>query len=109
LNPQLRDILQREAAAQYEREELYWVDVERFPGEPEDRHSSRFTEPAVRTVLEAFQREYGNLVPLRSRRHEASPLPENVRRNLDSLGYVDSTAGADFPEPAIVLPPPRAG
>jgi hypothetical protein len=109
LGAELREILHREAAAQYAREELRWIDVERFPAEPEERHASRFTDPEVRAAHEAFRREYAALVARRSRRREGSPVPENVRRNLESLGYVDTTAAAAFPEPDVVLPPPREG
>ena len=100
--------LRREAAAQYEREQLAWIDVGRFPGEPDERALSGFTDPTARTALARFQQEYATLVARRHRRHENSPLPENIRRNLESLGYVDAAPGPAFSEPDVVLPPPRS-
>jgi hypothetical protein len=105
--PAVRDVLQREAAAQYAREEVRWIDVARFPEERDEQHSTAFTDPAARAALERFAREYATLAARRSRRHESSPLPENVRRNLESLGYVDPSPGPVFPEPDVSLPPPR--
>jgi len=96
-----------EAAAQYEREQLRWIDVERFPEERDEQHSTRFTDPAVRSALDEFRRQYAALVPLR--RPRTWPLPENVRLRLQSLGYVDSGLGPAFPEPDSVLPPPGEG
>jgi arylsulfatase A-like enzyme len=105
--PALKAALQKEAAAQYEREELRWIDLERFPTERDDEHSTGFTDAAARAALDAFRREYTALAGSR-RRHE-SPLPENVRLRLESLGYVDTRSGPEFPEPDVVLPPPRSG
>jgi arylsulfatase A-like enzyme len=105
----LEAILRSEADAQYARERLRWIDVERFPTEPEEQHSTRFADDGVRAVHADFRREYAGLLRLRSRARQGSPLPENIRRNLESLGYVDATATALFPEPDVVLPPPREG
>jgi len=58
-------------------------------------------------VSQAFRREYAELANLR-RRH-TSPLPLNVRLKLESLGYVDRASGPAFPEPDVLLPPPREG
>ena len=38
--PALKAALQKEAAAQYEREDLRWIDLERFPTERDDAHST---------------------------------------------------------------------
>jgi arylsulfatase A-like enzyme len=105
--PELRAVFEGEAARQYEAEQLGWIDVERFPDEPENQHSTAFTDAAARAALDAFRRQYEALVGFRGRRE--SPLPENVRLRLESLGYVQKASGPDFPEPDVVLPPPRAG
>jgi len=105
--PDVKAAFHAEAAAQYAREQLRWIDVQRAPGEPDDGHSTRFTEPPVRAALDAFRREYTELASLR-RRH-TSPLPLNVRLKLESLGYVDRASGPAFPEPDVLLPPPREG
>jgi hypothetical protein len=105
--PELRTVFQGEAARQYEAEQLDWIDVDRFASEPGDRHSTQFADAAARAALEAFRRQYETVVGFRGR-HE-SPLPENVRLRLESLGYVQKASGPDFPEPDVVLPPPRAG
>ena len=105
--PDVKAAFQAEAAAQYAREEVRWIDVQRAPGEPGDGHSKRFTDPSVRAALDAFRRDYTELATLR-RRH-TSPLPLNVRLKLESLGYVDRASGPAFPEPDVLLPPPREG
>jgi hypothetical protein len=103
--PELRAMFQAEAARQYDAEQIVWVDVERFANEPADRHSSDFTDQRARAALDLFRRQYETIVAARSR-HE-SPLPENVRLRLESLGYVQKSSGPEFPEPDVVLPPPR--
>ncbi len=107
VSPDMKAAFQREAAAQYGREQVEWIDLARSPDEPADAYSAEFTGASAQAALAAFGREYGALVPLR-RRHEA-PVPENVRARLESLGYVDTRSGPEFPEPDVVLPPPRAG
>jgi arylsulfatase A-like enzyme len=102
---ELRTLFQAEAARQYDTEQIVWVDVERFPHEPVDRHSSDFTDQRAGAALDLFRRQYATIVAARSR-HE-SPLPENVRLRLESLGYVQKSSGPEFPEPDVVLPPPR--
>jgi len=104
--PALAAVFAQEAAAQYGREQLRWIDVARFPDERDGAHSTAFADPAPRAALGAFRAEYEALVGLR--RHRTSPLPESVRRNLESLGYVDRGPGPAFPEPDVVLPPPGA-
>jgi arylsulfatase A-like enzyme len=93
-----------EAANQYAREDLRWIDVDRFPAEPDAERSGDFGDPTARRALDGFRREYAGLLGFRSRR--TSPLPENVRARLESLGYVQDPGGAEFPEPDVVLPPP---
>lgn len=105
----LKTVLQREAAAQYEREDIRWIDVARAPAEPEAEESTAFGPPAPRAALDAFRRAYAALASGRSRRHHGSPVPENVRLRLESLGYVDTGSGPEFPEPDVLLPPPGAG
>jgi arylsulfatase A-like enzyme len=107
--PELQAVFQREAAAQRQREQLSWIDVERFPDEPEAQQSTVFTDPGARAALDAFRAEYAALLPLRSHPHDATPLPENVRQALQNLGYVPPSGGPSFPEPDAVLPPPGNG
>src|SRR5439155_832410 len=76
-------------------------------GAPGDGHSMRFPDPSVRAALAAFRGEDTELATLR-RRH-TSPLPLNVRLKLESVGYVDRASGPAFPEPDVLLPPPREG
>jgi arylsulfatase A-like enzyme len=104
--PELGALFQAEAARQYDAEQTVWIDLERFANEPPEGHSTDFTKPEARAALDAFRRQYQTIVAARSR-HE-SPLPENVRLRLESLGYVQkSSSGPEFPEPDVVLPPPR--
>jgi arylsulfatase A-like enzyme len=99
----LKQVFDREAASQYAREELEWIDVERFANEDRSHVADRFTDPGARDALDAFRRQYTDLVA--RRRRQTSALPQNVRVKLESLGYVDRS-GPEFPEPDVVLPPP---
>jgi arylsulfatase A-like enzyme len=103
--PALRPAFDAEAARQYDREELSWIDIDRLPGEPDAARSAEFAAPGPRAVLDAFRSRYATLAGLRAR--HVSPLPENVRLRLESLGYVQHAGGPEFPEPDVVLPPPR--
>jgi len=99
----LRAEFEHEAARQYAREDLGWVDVEHSSAGADDARMTDFKPPAARATLDEFRREYVALAG--KRRHAVSPLPENVRRQVESLGYV-TASGAAFPEPDVVLPPP---
>jgi arylsulfatase A-like enzyme len=104
LSPELQTLLQQEAGTQYAREELTWIDVAKFPDEPAERQSADFGDPAAQAALGAFQRTYAASV--RPAESNTSPLPANVRRSLESLGYLKRAAGPTFPEPDVRLPPP---
>ena len=114
LSADLAAILRPAADAEYRREDLRWIDLARDPAEPADRASTDFADPAARAALDAFRRAYEEL-RRRTEYRPSSPLPQNVRRQLESLGYVEplsedaaDTGGPAFPEPDIVLPPPGA-
>ena len=100
----VRAAFQREAAAQYAREDLRWLDVARFPAEPPDRASTELGDAAAHAALDGFRRQYTALAA--RRRRQTSPLPDTVRLRLESLGYVDTRAGPQYSEPDAVLPPP---
>jgi hypothetical protein len=100
-------VLHTETAAQHDREQLKWIDVERFPDEREADYSTSFTDPAARAALDAFRLQYAAAADLRSPLHGPTPMPDNVRNALQGLGYLDSTSGPSFPEPDVRLPPPR--
>lgn len=109
LAPSVKAVLRQEAAAQHERELLKWIDVERFPDERDEHYSTAFTDPASRAALDAFRQEYATLAGLRGSPHSAPPLPDGVRNALEGLGYLDAASGPSFPEPNVLLPPPRDG
>ena len=109
LAPSVQAVLHPEAVAQHDREELRWIDVERFPDERDEHYSTSFTDPAARAALDAFRTEYAALAGLRSLPHAVTPLPDHVRNALQGLGYVDPAAGPLFPEPDVLLPAPRDG
>jgi hypothetical protein len=102
--PELKPLFDREAAAQYAREDLGWIDVERFAGEDPAHVARTFADPAASDALRNFREQYGDLVTRRRRR--TSTVPQNVRRKLESLGYLETPSAAEFPEPDVVLPPP---
>lgn len=106
LAPDVTDILQREAAAQYAKEELRWIDLARLPSEPREQYSTDFGAPAAKEALAAFQQAYGAALEQRPSEHRTSPLPHNIRRKLESLGYLERETGPSFPEPDLVLPIP---
>jgi len=107
VSPAVREVLRTEAAAQHDREQVKWIDVERFPDEREADYSTSFADPAARAALDAFRLQYATAANLRSAAHGSTPLPDNVRNALQGLGYLDSTGGPSFPEPDVRLPPPH--
>jgi arylsulfatase A-like enzyme len=107
LRPELNAFLQAEAASQYARETVEWIDVKRFPTERPEEQSQRFTEPAARAALDAFRAEYARLAP--SRKRQETGVPQNIRQQLERLGYADGGSGPAFVEPNVVLPPPAEG
>jgi arylsulfatase A-like enzyme len=106
LAPEATAILQREAAAQYAKEELRWIDLARLPSEPRAQYSTDFTGADARAALAAFQRAYAEGLEHRPSEHRTSPLPHNIRSKLESLGYLERETGPTFPEPDLVLPIP---
>jgi arylsulfatase A-like enzyme len=102
----VRSVLQPEAARQWARETLRWIDVTRHPDEPSDRWSTDFTDPAARAALAAFRAAYEHALARRPPPAQSSTLPHNVRSALESLGYIERGTGPAFPEPDLVLPPP---
>jgi hypothetical protein len=106
LAPDVDAILAREAAAQYARETLRWIDLERAPDEPLAGYATDFADPAARGALAAFRREYEAVLAHRAAQHRTSTLPHNVRSKLESLGYIERAGGPAFPEPDLVLPAP---
>lgn len=106
LAPDVTAILQREAALQYAREELRWIDLARLPSEPREQYSTDFDTPAAKEALAAFQEAYADGLEQRPDEHRTSPLPHNIRSKLESLGYLERESGPTFPEPDLVLPIP---
>ena len=103
--PELVAVLEAEAEAQFNHEDLRWIDVQRFPNEPADAHSVDFESAAVRAALGAFRDEYAR--ETRSRRHIARPqAAAQIQRALRALGYVEGDADPEPNETAFVLPPP---
>jgi arylsulfatase A-like enzyme len=106
LPPATHAILHQEAAAQYAREELRWIDLARFPTEPRAEYSTDFGDAAARDALAAFRRAYEAGLDHRPRVNRTAPLPRNIRSKLESLGYLERERGPSFPEPDLVLPVP---
>ncbi|MEM7305566.1 MAG: sulfatase [Planctomycetota bacterium] len=86
------------------REVLRWIDVERYPGEPEAMHSTDFTSPSVRALLQEFHDAYGEL--LRDRAQAGlQGQDEPPLAGMEGLGYTDG-ASAAVSSDLFVLPPP---
>ena len=103
----VQTVLRGEAARQYEGEVLRWMNVAEHPDEPAERWSTSFDDPAARAALAAFRTAYEHALERRPPPAHSSTLPHNVRSALESLGYIERGTGPAFPEPDLVLPPPR--
>jgi arylsulfatase A-like enzyme len=105
----LRSILRHEADAQFKRESIQWIDVERFPAERESDHSTDFSDPTARATLAAFRVRYAEMLARRATAPTAT-FPDGLLPRLKGLGYVEASAtsshagGVDTP-----LPLPGAG
>ncbi len=109
LAPDVRAVLQREADAQFGREELRWVDLTRAPAEREGDQSTDFVDAAARAALTEFRTRYRDMASLRTAPRSARP-PDDVVHKLQGLGYVDGSAAEFWAEsPDAVLPLPGAG
>ena len=104
---ELATVLGREAAAQYERENLRWIDLARAPAEREEDYSTDFGASAPRAALARFRQQYRDILEVRRPRKGDAPVPDDVREKLESLGYLERGPGPAFPEPNLALPPPR--
>ena len=49
----------------FRREQLDWIDIERFPGERDAERSTDFGDPSARAALAAFRAQYEALLGLR--------------------------------------------
>jgi arylsulfatase A-like enzyme len=103
--PAIADMLAREAASQYARDDLRWIDLHGATADPDAAWSRDFGDAAARAALHAFHARYAEVGPQR-RRPVKESVPINERQRLESLGYVSPAAGASFPEPDLALPPP---
>lgn len=108
LPAELASVLGREAAAQFTREELRWIDLARSPAERETDYSTAFDAAAPRAALDRFRRQYLDVLEVRRARKGSTQVPQNVREKLESLGYLERGPGPAFPEPDLALPPPGA-
>ena len=106
LAPDVEAVLDQEAAAQYGRETVRWIDLARHPDEPLDAYSTDFTDPIAAATLAEFRRAYDDALAHRPRHDRTSSLPHNVRARLESLGYLEREQGPAFPEPDLMLPAP---
>jgi hypothetical protein len=94
--------LARARDAHRARETLLWIDVERYPDEPEAAFSSDFSAEAPRAALRAFHDRYAELLRERSAARTATDAPAP---GMAGLGYTES-AGAAVASELFVLPPP---
>jgi arylsulfatase A-like enzyme len=76
------------------REELTWIDVERFPHEPGGERSSDFDDPRARAALEAFRARYTDL-QARAGALGVGAQDERITAMLTGLGYVDDGDDGD--------------
>jgi len=98
--------LDRRFAAETERararEQLSWIDVELHPDERPEEHSSDFSEPRARAVLQAFRERYTGLLEKR-RASRVEHVDDELTTMLKGLGYAgdEGVEGEEF-----TLPPP---
>jgi|GEM_PF-762621 len=103
----LGEVFERGNAAQRAREQLRWIDVERFPAEPVARHSRDFSEPRAAATLARFQALYRELLQRRAAAARGASSGRGDQSSaLEALGY----AGVDLePEEGVdpfLFPPP---
>ncbi|MFH2002420.1 MAG: sulfatase [Planctomycetota bacterium] len=106
LSPEAQADLERSSREMFNKERLSWVDVERYPDESFDKHTTLFIDPEARAALKQFHDLYAALLKQRGR----SGLQENkdaYREMLTGLGYVDGgEPGAVLTSQEFLLPPP---
>lgn len=106
MRPQLKALLQPQAAAQFGTERNNWINLDHHPDEKEADWSMDFTDIGVNRAFTTFRAAYRTAFVQRSAASAASPIPINLRQRLESLGYVDPPSGPDYAEPDTSLPPP---
>jgi arylsulfatase A-like enzyme len=85
------------------RETLLWIDVERYPDEPDAAFSADFGSPGPRAALQAFHDRYAELQRARgAARVAADAVP---LAGMAGLGYTES-AGPAVASDLFTLPPP---
>jgi arylsulfatase A-like enzyme len=106
VSPETKATLDAESRKMFQQEKLSWINVERFPDERLEDHSTDFSDPEVRAVLQEFNEEYLELLTRRT----TARLQDNnqkFRDILTALGYVDGDPGArTLNSDEILLPPP---
>lgn len=97
------EVLARARDEHRARETLLWIDVERYPDEPEAAFSSDFGAPAARAALQAFHDRYAEL--LRTRGAARVATDASPQAGMAGLGYTESAAPAVAGD-VFTLPPP---
>jgi arylsulfatase A-like enzyme len=117
-----RTMLRAAADEQFQREDLYWVDLARDPTEPPEAFRRGFDDPRAAAALEAFRTRYR---ALRARRRalqarandlgrsrttdpgQGPQIDPEVRSKLEGLGYaIPADEAPRSPRQGFVLPPP---
>ncbi len=101
-----RSLLRAAADQQFRAEDLYWIDLARYPAEPAEAFHKSFDDPRAAAALEAFRTRYR---ALRTRRRtvQTQPIDDETRSKLEGLGYASASSEAPrSPRYGFVLPPP---
>lgn len=98
--------IEKSSREMFEKERLSWVDVEKYPDERFDKHTTRFTDPDAMDALKQFNQLYEALLKQRGQ----SGIQEDkelFKEMLTGLGYVDGgTGGITLTSQEFLLPPP---
>ena len=104
VSQETESMLEERGRKQRDREFLVWIDLERHPDEPLDRHSSDFSDPIARAALRQFHDRYAELLANRSR--AAIRQNDAFLELLRGLGYLDAGSENPLSSDLFRLPPP---
>lgn len=100
-----RDFVREQSKRIFDDEQLFWIDLDRHPGEPLDAYSDDFSDERALGALEAFRARYAEL-SRRRRDAEVEAGGSEALGALRGLGYGDTRLGEPAASAELVLPAP---
>ncbi len=102
----IRERAQREANAQFRKEELAWIDLAQSPADAPSAYSRNFRHPDAHRALGIIRRRYRELRGAGAVVASADPADAILRSKLVGLGYLEESAAPTSPRQGFVLPVP---